>query len=154
MEKLRPRTERADMFETFALLATLAAAQPIEIPFELDPTYRGIFISAIVNGKRAVLLVDTGASNTWLDAEVAGVHRVTLARSRFRQDVGFEVTGVRKSATIDIGTTRASERFRVADLDALSSRYGRPVDGVLGQDILGRFTRVTIDYGTKRMLME
>lgn len=142
------------MFETIALLATLAAAQPIDIPFELDPHYRGIFIHAIVNGKPAVLLVDTGASNTWLDADAAGVHRVTLMRSRFRQDVGFDVKGVRKQATIDIGTSRASERFRVADLDALSSRYGRPVDGVLGQDLLGRFTRVTIDYRTKRMVME
>lgn len=142
------------MFETFALLVTLAAAQPIEIPFELDPHYRGIFIHALVNGKDAVLLVDTGASNTWLDADVAGVHRVTLMRSRFRHDVGFDVTGIRKPAVLDLGTSRASERFRVADLDALSSRYGRPVDGVLGQDILGRFTRVTIDYRTKRMVME
>lgn len=142
------------MFETIALLATLAAAQPIEIPFELDPAYRGIFIHAIVNGKHAVLLVDTGASNTWLDADVAGVHRVTLARSRFRQDVGFDVTGVKRQATVDIGTVRASERFRVADLDALSSRYGRPVDGVLGQDLLGRFARVTIDYRTRTIVME
>jgi hypothetical protein len=142
------------MFETFALLATLAAAQPIEIPFELDPHYRGIFIHVLVNGKDAVVLVDTGASNTWLDADAAGVHRVTLARSRFRPDVGFDVTGVRKPAVLHIGPTRASERFRVADLDALSSRYGRPVDGVLGQDILGRFTRVTIDYRTKRLVME
>lgn len=142
------------MFATIALLATLAAAQPIELPFELDPTYRGIFIHAVVNGKPAVLLVDTGASNTWLDADVAGVHRVTLARSRFRQDVGFDVTGVKREATIDIGSARASERFRVADLNALSSRYGRPVDGVLGQDLLGRFARVTIDYRTKRIVME
>lgn len=142
------------MLETFALLATLAAAQPIEIPFELDPRFRGIFIHAIVNGKRAVLLVDTGASNTWLDADIAGVHRVTLMRSRFRQDVGFDVHGVRKPAVIDIGTARASERFRVADLDELSTRYGRTVDGVLGQDILGRFARVTIDYQRKAMVME
>ena len=35
----------------------------------------------------------------------------------------------------------------------LTARYGRRVNGILGQDILRRFRRVTIDFGAKTLLL-
>jgi predicted aspartyl protease len=106
-----------------------------------------------VNGKPATLLVDTGAASTFVSAELAGVDASALGRSRFRADGGMEVSGIWERAKIALGVWRVSLEVKVIEMSTVSQRYGRRIDGLLGQDVLRRFERVMIDFGAKRLVL-
>ena len=42
----------------------------------------------------------------------------------------------------------------VADLNLLSKALNTELDGILGQDVLSQFSRVTIDYEKKQLILE
>jgi hypothetical protein len=42
----------------------------------------------------------------------------------------------------------------VADLSPLSKALNMKLDGILGQDVLSQFSRVTIDYKNKHLIFE
>jgi len=42
----------------------------------------------------------------------------------------------------------------VADLNPLSKALSIKLDGILGQDVLSQFSRVTIDYRNKQLILE
>lgn len=144
------------MFKTIALLlllAPLAAADEIELPFELHPRYRGIFINVQIGGRDAWMLVDTGAGSTFVRASLVGIGEAGIARARFRSDIGVEIAHVRLDAWLQLGTWRREVKVGAANLTPLSERYGRTVDGVLGQDVLRHFSRVTIDFEAKKLIL-
>ena len=136
------------------LVSLLLPATPLTVPFELDARYGSIFVTVTINGRPATLLVDTGAASTIIRPELAGV-RVPLDRSRFRGDVGFEARGVWQTVQFGLGKTWSTPlEVGAVDLTEAMQRYGRPIDGLLGQDVLRRFRRVTFDYDTKKLLLE
>jgi hypothetical protein len=137
------------------LVSLLLPVTPLTVPFDLDARYGSIFVTVTINGRPATLLVDTGAASTIVRPELAGVRLPALDRSRFRGDVGFEARGVWQTVQFGLGKTWSTPlEVGAVDLTEAMQRYGRRVDGLLGQDVLRRFRRVTFDYATKKLLLE
>jgi hypothetical protein len=137
------------------LLALAIPMHAVELAFDLEPRFGAMFVQVQVNGRTATFLVDTGAASTYVQADLAGINPRLLQTSRFKPNGGFEAYTVRKVADVSLGHGRWRRSMQVGacDLAELSSRYGRRVDGILGQDVLRRFRRVTIDFGAKTLLL-
>jgi hypothetical protein len=121
------------------------------LPFQLRDGL--IYIQAEVNGKRATLLVDTGAVLTTFTLRVVPTINtdtrltVNLAKgsvSAFRFPVGFV-----------LGDPNVQERqcaFRrnavVGDFKFLDA------DGLVGEDVLGLFKSVTFDFKTSTLILQ
>ena len=133
---------------------------PIRI-LKLEDGYH-LLVNIRVNGKAARLLIDTGASQTVFD---------TTRVSNFLKDEKFEEhdklstglgTSDMKSHLVMIGKISLGEidfekyKTVVIDLSNVNVAYGRirqkPIDGVLGSDILKRYKAV-IDYGKKKLIL-
>lgn len=121
-----------------------------------------LLVNLRVNGKAARLLVDTGASKTVFDKERS---------SRFIPAGGFEKhdklsTGLGTSTMksqlalireISFGKAGIKNyKTVIIDLSHVNVAYGqlkqKPIDGVLGSDILKKFKAV-IDYGKKKLVL-
>lgn len=137
------------------LLALSLAAAPFELPFELDPQHSAILIAAEVNGKPVTLILDTGATQTILDAAVVGLSNVDLKMSRFAgSGPGLHGEAMWAEARLKLGSrTWHDQRVVAMNLSALASRYRRPIHGILGQDILCQFNRVTIDFRARILIL-
>jgi hypothetical protein len=58
------------------------------------------------------------------------------------------------NATLEIGQTLIVTPVVVRDLGAFSEALKIKLDGILGQDVLSHFSRVTIDNKNKRLILE
>jgi hypothetical protein len=137
------------------VLAQPLLAVPLELPFELDQRHRAILISAEINGKPVTLILDTGATQTILDAQLLGLTNLDLKMSRFSDSgPGLRGEAVWATARVKLGErTWHDQRIVAMNLKDLTPRYGRPVHGILGQDILSQFDRVTIDFRARTLVL-
>lgn len=128
-------------------------ADELALPFELEPAQSAILLKGSVNGKPILLILDTGASRTILALEIARVP--SLSMSRFAESgPGLAVRGRYAQATLELGGRLWRDRIVVGmNLDEVSKAYGRRIDGLLGQDFLKEFERVTIDFRGRRLLL-
>ena len=119
-----------------------AAPPPAVAALPFDPYGGAIYVPAIVNGDSAWLMFDTGLSRTGLDRDWAKSVGATPATDT--------------SATAVVRSLRLGDlqldRYRTAlyPLGGLSEASGRLQQGLLGHDVLHRFT-VEIDYPTRRV---
>lgn len=144
------------MLALFLITIAVSAGPPdLQLPFQLDSRYDAILIQAEVNGKPATLLLDTGAAQTVLDARLLGLTNLDLKMSRFSQSgPGLRGEAVWAEARLKLGARTWHEQRVVAmNLEPLASRYGRRIHGLLGQDILRQFARVTIDFRTRTLIL-
>lgn len=140
------------------LILLLAASSPIraadlELPFIVQPRHQAMLVEVQVNGTSACMLIDTGAASTFVSARLAGVHPIRIARARFRPEGGMDVSGLRTRANVTVAGSELELPVVASNLDALSQRYGRRVDGILGQDFLRRFRRVMIDVERGKLVL-
>lgn len=137
------------------VLATSIAAAPLELPFKLDPHHSAILLSAEVNGKPVTLILDTGATQTVLDAKLLGLTNLDLKVSRFSQTgPGFRGEAMWASARLKLGSrTWYDQRVVAMNLQDFGPRYGRAIHGILGQDILRQFDRVVIDFRARTLTL-
>ena len=133
---------------------------PIKV-LKLDDGFH-LLLNIKVNGKAARLLIDTGASQTVFDKE----RIARFISSRSFEDHDKLSTGLGTStmkshlAVIDkilLGKIEIRNyKTVVIDLSHVNIAYAqlkqKPVDGVLGSDILKRYKAV-IDYGKKRLVL-
>ncbi|HWR16462.1 MAG TPA: retropepsin-like aspartic protease [Terriglobales bacterium] len=134
-----------------ALLVSAAAAQSISYR-ELQPR-RVMIVEAVVNGRTANLIVDTGADQTVVSPELAGLNQVDLVTARFSSNgPGLRAEAIVREADLKLTSDRG---FRipvmVMRLESVSKIYGVKVDGLIGQDLLSRYGRVSIDYNNKKI---
>ncbi|MGE5760712.1 MAG: aspartyl protease family protein [Gemmatimonadota bacterium] len=109
------------------------------VPFD---SYGGaIHVPAVVNGDSVWLILDTGLSRTALDHDWASTSGLPIAET--------ESTGVVTSFRLG-GLELPNQRVVLYRLGALSAASGRPERGLLGHDVLHRFT-VEIDYQLQRV---
>jgi len=106
-----------------------------------------------VNGRPATLLVDTGAAHTVISAGV--VESAGVRAARF-QGQGPGLSG--EAIAADVKLRIASEvwpvrRVAVMNLQRVSQMYGREIGGLLGQDLLMEFERVTIDMKRRVLVL-
>lgn len=99
-----------------------------------------IFVAATVNGRPAMLKVDTGATASVFAAKFQTVQRGTEIQAR---TAGGAVKGIRTDAHLELGDLRFQ----------LTAVYLRDFidQGVIGIDVLGQFARVVIDFQAKEI---
>ena len=103
-------------------------------------------------------MLDTGSSVTMLSPDTAASFPVDAVNpASHRSIVGIDgSTHSVGSVTVglDFGRTTVVTQATVAELTGLSKVLHTKLDGVLGQDVLLQFSRVTIDYKNKQMILE
>jgi Aspartyl protease len=129
--------------------------QQIVLPIERSPHNGVILVSVRVNGKPAVLILDTGSNTTILSPEISGLNPARLPRAAPpRKGTGFVGDGRWGQATLTIGTTVwKDKRVLVVDTKDLCRAFQRKIDGILGQDILDEFKYVEINLEEKRLTL-
>jgi hypothetical protein len=132
-----------------------ASAEDIELPFEIDSNRSAILVRGLVDGMPVLLILDTGASRTILARELVRLSPQALAPSRFSSDgPGLVANGRFTETTIELGGGLWRNKSVVGmSMAEVSKAFARRIDGLLGQDFLREFDRVTIDFRTKRLLL-
>jgi predicted aspartyl protease len=135
------------LFTTILILTCWCCAQ--DLPYK--EVRRAMLVEVEVNGHRANLLVDTGADHTVLSPEIVGLSDLDLTLGKFSSNApGLGGEAVVRAVEVKL---TSEQKFRVnasvMKLEMVSQRYGVKIDGLLGQDILSRCGRVSIDYRTK-----
>lgn len=133
---------------------------PIRL-IKLDDGYH-IFISAKINGKKALLIVDTGASRSAFDKERI---KNFVDKSKFEKHEklasGIGTNSMKSQLTVldTFSIGKIEEKNYVAvllDFSHIVAAYKqmgvKPIDGVLGSDILKKYKAV-IDYGKKKLIL-
>jgi predicted aspartyl protease len=128
----------------------------VDVPFELNRQFGSILVRVHVNGKPAVLLVDTGSSHTLLSADILRVNPLFLERAAAPVK-GSGLIGIAgwTTATIDLGTISWSNRkvLVMNEFREISKSMKQRVDGILGEDVLNEFTSVAIDFKNRRLVL-
>lgn len=153
-----PRPSQAALLFLLALLlpAAAAAQEALEVPFELHRARRAMLVEARVNGKPVMLIVDTGATHTVLAPEAVGLREMDLKLAQ----VAGNAPGMRGEATwaradLRLGEITWRKRPVVAmNLSEVSRIFGRPIHGILGQDVLMEFRRVVVDFREKKLILQ
>ena len=127
----------------------------IVLPIERSSRFGVILVNVWVNGKAAVLILDTGSNTTILSPEISGLNPARLPRAHPpRKGTGFVGDGRWGQATLTIGTiVWKDKRVLVVDTKDLSRAFQRKIDGILGQDILDEFKYVEINLEEKRLTL-
>jgi hypothetical protein len=130
---------------------------------ELNDKGAHLLLEIKINGKKARVLIDTGASNTVFDK-----HRLHafLKGARLlpeeRLSTGLGTNSMESQAAvlqkIELGALLIEDHYTlVLDLSHVNSSYGhmkiKPIDGVIGGDILRKY-KARIDYGKKQLVLE
>jgi predicted aspartyl protease len=106
-----------------------------------------LLVEVRIDGAPAVLLLDTGAERSLLDREFAqrlGLRPVGLAN--IQKPYSSDQTEVVLVANVDSQSVHIKDvRMLTDDLAASSGAPGVHIDGILGNDILGKFA-VTLNY--------
>ena len=138
------------IFLFLAPLPALAQRRVVTVPFRSVDTF--ILVDAKIDGTPVLLLVDTGANKTILNAKSFCKVEMNVSKPMNR---GAGIVGNALRLRVDLEIAHKfmfSQRVSVMDLEELSKRFGIPFDGLLGQDILNQFRSVRIDY--KRSVIE
>jgi hypothetical protein len=125
------------------------------LPIEHDAVFGEVLVSVRVNGKPAVLILDTGSSATILSPEASGLDPINLRRADPpKKGTGFAGDGHWGEATLVTGTIIWKDhRILVEDMKNITDAMHRKIDGILGQDILGVFKHIEIDFEHKRLVL-
>lgn len=140
----------------FFLFSPFAVAQErktFTVPFH---TVRGmILLDGQVNGKPAVLLLDTGANNSLVDIRFAD-RELDKQRYQLRSsgNTGSQGTAFALREHIALGLRSWDRVVGVMDLSDASKRVGAHVDGFIGADVLSEFSAVRIDYKAHTLELE
>jgi hypothetical protein len=132
--------------------AVSAQEQPriYRVPFHTAGSM--ILVDATVNGKPAVLLLDTGADFTIISLEASGLTTVKVRALTANKSTGANGEYVKSRVDLRLAERHWIERdVLFMDLSDASKRMGTRVDGFLGQDVLREFAFVRIDYQNHTM---
>lgn len=140
----------------------MRAVLPLRFLSGMEGQQSHIAVEALINGKPALMIIDTGASNCVLDAERArqfGLEHDTFLRS----DSAIGIGSASLSATLSrcqsfgLGEFRMEKfPFVLLDLGTINETFGKagcgPVDGIIGTDLLLAANSV-IDYKSATILL-
>jgi len=115
-----------------------------------------LFVLATIQGKDALLLVDTGSQATMLSesfSKSAALEILALSAGDLGIRGGFEVKGVTRVVDLKMAGHKIPwPEFVVVPDAQLPPLKGR-CDGVVGSDFLARF-EVIVDYGEKELILD
>ena len=144
----------AAIFAALALLPPSTAAGPDAVLLPFRSVHSLLLIDAKVNGDPVILLLDTGATSTILDAKACG-KALTLPLRPVSRQVGIVGNAVQVRVDLEIARRfMFSQPIAIMNLGDLPQRLGAPFDGLLGQDILRQFRSIRINYHTHAIELE
>jgi predicted aspartyl protease len=126
-----------------------------EIPFESSRVFGLVLINVEVNGKLAVLIVDTASNHTVISSElVDGPARNLDNIAVTGKGSGFTGAGVFTIATLEVGPiTWRNHKVVAMDMHALSKSLGQKADGLLGMDFFNDFELVMVDLKNHKLIL-
>jgi len=136
------------------LAARPGSAQPgvVRVPFRSVNSL--ILVEAIVNGRPATLLLDTGANKTILNAKAYGIAHLR-ARQPVHRGPGIVGNALRLRVDLEIANQFLfSQEVSVMDLGELAQRFGIHFDVRQILLILNQFRSVRSDYKRHAMVLE
>jgi hypothetical protein len=129
-----------------------APAQVI-VPFEHNARQNAILVRATIDQRPALLLLDTGARNSVISREIAGLANEDLRGGFSSGGPGFKGEAVTMRTTVRLGgETWHDHPVAVMNLAEVQRVFDGPIDGLLGEDLLCTFAQVTFDYPNKRIV--
>jgi len=115
-----------------------------------------MLIKAKINGKPAVMVLDTGSNETIVSPRLVSVKKlspkdvVELAKGS-----GYSGAGVIATAFLSLGTLNPRNcQVLVVDLSDLSRTLGNEIDGILGMSVLKEFEIVSVDLKHHKMVLK
>ncbi len=127
------------------------------IHFELNREFGSILVTAQVNGRPAVMVLDTGSNRTILSADFLRLRPQDIERAESpSKGSGLVGSAGWAKATLQIGRDRWPDRrvLVMSDFPEISTSMKQKVDGILGEDILREFDFVGIDFKHQRLLLQ
>jgi len=119
---------------------------PVEIPFEYSRAFGLMLIKVEVNGKPAVMVLDTGSNETIVSPRLVIVKQLSSKDAvAMAKGSGYSGAGVVATAFLTIGPLNQNCESLVVDLSGLSKTLGQQVDGTLGTSVLKEFEIVSVD---------
>ena len=132
------------------------SSKPKEIPFENSRMFGLVLIKVEINGRLAVLIVDTASNHTVISSELADAPARNLNNVvATSKGSGFAGTGVFTRATLKVGPiTWRDHTVVVMDMRAFSKSLGQKADGLLGMDFFSEFELVVVDLKNHKLILE
>ena len=132
------------------------SSNPKEIPFENSRMFGLVLVKVEVNGRPAVLIVDTASNHTIISSELADVPPRNLDNVvATSKGSGFAGAGVFTRATLKVGPITWRDHKVVAmDMRAFSKSLGQQADGMLGMDFFSEFELVVVDLKNHKLILE
>jgi predicted aspartyl protease len=132
------------------------SSNPKEIPFENSRMFGLVLVKVEVNGKPAVLIVDTASNHTIVSSELGDVSARNLDNvAATSKGSGFAGAGVFTKATLKVGPITWRDHKVVAmDMRAFSRSLGQEADGLLGMDFFSEFELVVVDLKNHKLILE
>ena len=129
---------------------------PVEIPFEYSRAFGLMLIKVEVNGKPAVMVLDTGSNETIISPRLMMVKQLSSKEAvAMAKGSGYSGNGVIASAFLSIGQMNPKKcQILVVDLSDLSKTLGQEVDGVLGLSVLKEFEIVSVDLRHHKLVLK
>jgi hypothetical protein len=147
-----------------SLLTAAASAQPdarrkpgdsVKLPFDYTSNRNALLVYVSVNGKEALLILDTGSAHTVLRPEAVGVKRKELSAGHVSPGGGgFIGDAVGREVTLQVGE-RVWPKYRIVvmDLSQVLAAYQENLDGVLGMDFLQSYNHIAIDLREHKIVL-
>jgi len=106
-----------------------------------------ILLDGQVNDKPATLLLDTGADNSLISPEAAGLTAVKVRTLTANKTTGANGDYGKGRVDLRLAEQHWIERtVLIMDLSQASKRLGTRIGGFVGQDVLREFSAARIDY--------
>ena len=127
-----------------------------EIPFENSRMFGLVLVKVEVNGRPAVLIVDTASNLTIISSELADASPRNLDNVvATSKGSGFTGAGVFTRAMLKVGPITWRDHKVVAmDMRAFSKSLGQKADGLLGMDFFSEFELVVVDLKNHKLILE
>jgi Aspartyl protease len=127
-----------------------AQVKTVQIPFSLSSGL--MVVEANINGKTVSLLFDSGAMRTFVSPSILDGLKTSSGNA----------ISIADGNAVDVRVVKTSVSLAGASVQVLVSSYdmtrfaasiGLRIDGVVGQDVLGKFSGVLIDYVRHRITL-
>jgi hypothetical protein len=130
--------------------ASCAQVTTVQIPFSSPGGL--IVVEAKINGKNATLLFDSGAMRTFVNPSI--LEGLTSSSDKAISIADGNRVEVRVVKTVvSLGGASAEVLVSSYDMTKFAGSIGLRFDGVVGQDYMGKFSGILIDYVRHRITL-
>ena len=143
------------LISTLTLLASAKHKAPDEIPIETSSRFGLLLVKAEVDGKPAVLIVDTGSTITVISSKLATISDRDPKRVMVpRNGSGLVGMGVYAQVAIKVGPlVWGKRRIVVMDMQEVSKSLEQEVDGIRGLDFFNQLAFFAVDTKNHKLIL-